>query len=62
MANKLLEVDNLESWYETDKNILNGCSFDILENEILALVGINVSWKTTLIKTINCLLYTSEDD
>ncbi|WP_296140467.1 ATP-binding cassette domain-containing protein [uncultured Anaerococcus sp.] len=52
MANKLLEVDNLESWYESDKNILNGCSFDIEENEIVALVGSNGSGKTTLIKTI----------
>lgn len=52
MANNLLEVDNLKSWYEDNKNILNGCSFDIKENEIVALVGSNGSGKTTLIKTI----------
>ena len=52
MDNKLLEVDNLKSWYEAGKNILDGCSFDIKENEIVALVGSNGSGKTTLIKTI----------
>lgn len=52
MTNNLLEVDNLKSWYETDKNVLNGCSFDIEEKEIVALVGSNGSGKTTLIKTI----------
>lgn len=52
MANNLLEVDNLKSWYEAGKNILDGCSFDIKENEIVALVGSNGSGKTTLIKTL----------
>ena len=32
MANNLLEVDNLKSRYETDKNVLDGCSFAIEEN------------------------------
>ncbi len=52
MNNNLLEVDNLKSRYETDKNVLDGCSFAIEENEIVALVGSNGSGKTTLIKTI----------
>lgn len=50
MANNLLEVDNLKSRYETDKNVLDGCTFSIEENEIVALVGSNGSGKTTLIK------------
>jgi len=40
MANNLLEVDNLKSRYETDKNVLDGCSFSIEENEIVALVEV----------------------
>ena len=52
MKENLLIVKNLESWYEKDNNILNGCDFSLNKNEITALVGSNGSGKTTLIKTI----------
>ena len=52
MGEELFTVKNLKSWYEEDKNILDGCSFTIDKNEVVALVGSNGSGKTTLIKTI----------
>lgn len=52
MPDTLFKVCNLKSWYEVQKNILDGCNFIINRNEIVALVGSNGSGKTTLIKTI----------
>lgn len=52
MVEELFTVKNLKSWYDPEKNILDGCSFSLNQNEVVALVGSNGFGKTTIIKTI----------
>ena len=47
-----IEISNLEVKYD-QKEALKGISFDIYENEILAIIGPAQSGKTTLLKVIN---------
>lgn len=49
--NNVLEVRNIFKSYG-EKAVLNGISFDIKENEIFGLIGLNGVGKTTLIKSI----------
>ncbi|MEM0014220.1 MAG: ATP-binding cassette domain-containing protein [Zestosphaera sp.] len=49
----ILEVRDLECWYDSGKPIVRDVSFELRKGEIIALVGPNGSGKTTLLKTIS---------
>lgn len=51
MKNKI-EISNLKVNYG-DTSALNGISFNVIENEILGIIGPSQSGKTTLLKVIN---------
>ena len=51
-AGKKIEISNLKVTYG-QKEAIKGISFDIYENEILAVIGPAQSGKTTLLKVIN---------
>lgn len=51
MRNKI-EINDLKVRYG-DQQALNGISFDVVENEILGIIGPAQSGKTTLLKVIN---------
>ena len=51
-AHKKIEIDGLEVDYG-GKQVLNGISLDVFENEILGIIGPAQSGKTTLLKVIN---------
>jgi len=51
-VHKKIEIDGLEVDYG-GKQVLNGISLDVYENEILGIIGPAQSGKTTLLKVIN---------
>jgi ABC-type branched-subunit amino acid transport system ATPase component len=53
----LLEVEGLVSGYGK-KQVLNGVSIEVMEGEIVALIGHNGAGKSTLLKTVFGLLPT----
>jgi branched-chain amino acid transport system ATP-binding protein len=55
MSDTILEIDDLEAWYD-DAKILHGVSFALKRGEVLALIGSNGAGKTTLLKCISGLL------
>lgn len=55
MQETLIEVNNLSSWYDENKHVIENASFSISKNEILAFVGVNGAGKTTLINTLTSI-------
>lgn len=53
---KLLSLNNLCVWYTQDKPVLSDFSLDLGTNEVVGLIGLNGSGKTTFIKTMAGLL------
>jgi ABC-type multidrug transport system ATPase subunit len=53
---RLIQVDELVFEYPDGTRALDGVTFDIRENEFLALIGQNGSGKTTLSKCLNGIL------
>ena len=52
----LLSLNNLSVWYTTGHPVLSGLSLDLAEHEVVGLIGLNGSGKTTFIKTVAGLL------
>ncbi|MFO7819576.1 MAG: phosphate ABC transporter ATP-binding protein PstB [Halanaerobacter sp.] len=52
MANKKIEIKDLDFYYD-DFQALDDISFDILENEVTALIGPSGCGKSTFIRTLN---------
>ncbi|MCX7378891.1 MAG: ABC transporter ATP-binding protein [Alphaproteobacteria bacterium] len=51
MADAMLKVTNLESWYG-ESHILHGVDFEVREGEVVTLLGRNGAGKTTTMKSI----------
>jgi branched-chain amino acid transport system ATP-binding protein len=51
MADAMLKVANLESWYG-ESHILHGVDFEVREGEVVTLLGRNGAGKTTTMKSI----------
>ena len=50
----MIKIDNLKKSF-ADNIILNGISFEIKENEILAIIGPSGTGKSTLLRCMNYL-------
>ena len=48
----MIKIDNLKKSF-ADNIILNGISFEIKENEILAIIGPSGNGKSTLLRCMN---------
>lgn len=63
MRNKLVEFRNVSFRYgEEQPWVLKDCSFEIFENEAIAIIGHNGSGKSTIAKLMNGLLFPQEGE
>ena len=53
---KLLSLRKLSVWYSSRKYVLDDLSLELGDQEIVALIGLNGSGKTTFIKTLSGLI------
>ena len=50
--NNLIEIKNLNVWYEKNKPVIKNLNLNIENNKIIGLIGLNGAGKTTLFNTI----------
>ncbi|GAA0597173.1 energy-coupling factor ABC transporter ATP-binding protein [Virgibacillus siamensis] len=63
MRNKLIEFKNVSFRYGEEQSwVLKNCSFEIYENESMAIIGHNGSGKSTIAKLMNGLLFPQEGE
>ncbi len=55
MAGFLLETDNLNAWYDSEKPVLSGFSIGLKEHEAVGLIGLNGAGKTTFLNVLSGL-------
>lgn len=48
----LFLIDNLSVWYDKKSKVINNLNFEINDNEIIGLIGLNGAGKTTFFNTI----------
>ena len=56
MKGPLLELRNVNAWYDSGRPVLSGLSLELGEHETVGLIGLNGAGKTTFIKTLSGLL------
>lgn len=56
MDKQLLTVKNLYVWYQPEKPVLSDFSLNLKEHEVVGLIGLNGTGKTTFIKTLSGLI------
>ena len=54
----MLKVENLSVHYGMIQAVRD-VSFEVNEGEVVSLIGANGAGKTSILRTISCLLYTS---
>ena len=62
MGEALLTVENLSAWYSDEKMVLSDFSFELAEQEVAGLIGLNGAGKTTFLKVLSGLLPTFRSD
>ncbi len=59
---KLLEINQLKTWYTKDKIVLDQFSLELNQNEVVGLIGLNGAGKSTFLKVLSGLLESFQAD
>ena len=62
MNRPLLEVKNLNAWYDKKKTVLSGLSLNLFRQEAVGLIGLNGAGKTTFLKILSGLATSYQAD